>query len=300
MSGLPLLWKGEVCSSEELNGESRAEVYWVLLQLALARGESCVLAFAGDSLRFRFDNGIWFSSLARRTISPAVECLLPPNNGDIGIKSVTPAYLEVDVLMLDMPPTIPPSSMQDLAHRILTENNLYDRRVSLRDKGLQARTEYVHTKFFDNPEKRSFFRRLLSCFIEGGLEWMKSASAILWKVLAPEPVGDHMSEGLFWAGVEINRSAESGIYKATQSLLQSPGTQEHGCEGNEYFEPVLKLLTLITDVRFLEFLQLQALVRVSSKDDYGIVRMPKNRTAVGCTDCACFRSLYCSPTLLDS
>jgi hypothetical protein len=245
-SGLPLYWEGSVSSEDD--------VYWIFIVLALAANEALVLGFKGPPLQLRHSNGVVGPSWAHRSYSTKGEGRFPIDRDDLGISSLTPEYLDVDLLFLQKEGQKPPNlKAQSLADKILRENNLYDRKVSVPDPLKQRGVDSLLFKYNNMPIIHDALCDTVACFIDGGGSWMKSA----WDIFHTELIQETTKDDIFYAGFfgSFDESI-SFLSSAAETILDFHGINEDTPDLKEQFLPsVFGLLALVTDGRFRRYLQ---------------------------------------------
>lgn len=275
LSGLPLCWKG--------SAESDNDVYWVFILLALAANEASVLAFNGPPILFRHPNGEILPSWARRSYSTQGECRILVERDELGISSFSPEYVDIDLLFLQKQAQRPSEEALLLADKIIRQNQLCDRKVSVLDPLKQRDVDSLLSEYDNKTMIHAAVRDTVACFIDGGIPWMKSAWDVLYTELVRE--GRQDKDDTFYAGFfgTFDESA-SHLRSAAETILDLSNINENRMDFNTlYLQPVLNLLALVTDGRFRRFLQHDTMrIQTSSTGDQALVRgvLPVQEMAV--------------------
>ncbi|KAG4425043.1 hypothetical protein IFR04_001813 [Cadophora malorum] len=290
LSGVPLVWKGQIlikdftdpCQVEK--GED--ELFWISTVIALSKGEIPVLGLVGLPLSLSED-GISILSWAHRPHNTRTEAKMPPHVGNLHIHSITPSYIELDLLFVESAPIQPSGRALDLAHGILQEHGLYHRNTPFVDAASKARfEEFLKTR--DHEVWHKAVRIILACFIEGGVEWLKPAARLFTtEIINKGEVYQDIKDGKkveYGIGVDFGSVADGEDFAAAATKLLSIFHIDSSTSKweTEYLQPTISLLGIITDRRFEKFCECVMHVPLNDHGDRALIGLvlPGQRMAV--------------------
>lgn len=143
---------------------------------------------------------------------------------------MAPQYVDIDLLIIEKTKPVSRRS-ENLAAEILTKYDLYERETLLSApytarRAAEARNAPNRPKCVSRKKLKSARRKsvqaLLACFMEGGLDWMKSSWTVFQEGLLPK---DSVPDGPFWDGFLGTFDANRGspLHRAAEHLLRELG-----------------------------------------------------------------------------
>ena len=290
LSGIPLVWKGRIPIEDSTDPrqvkKGEDELYWIATAIALSRGEISVLGFVGPPLSLS-QHGRSILSWARRPHNTRTEAKMLAHAGNLQIHTITPAYIEIDLLFIESAPMQPSGTALHLAHRILHEHGLYDRDTPFADAASKARFEqFFETRDHDIWHKA--VRILLACFIDGGVDWIKSAARLFdTEIVKKGEIYEDVKDGKevkYGIGVDFGSIIDGeGFATAATDLLSIFHINSSTSNWDtEYLQPTISLLGILTDRRFEKFCECVMHVPINDHGDRAMIGLvlPGQRMAV--------------------
>ena len=224
------------------------ECHWIYVALTIAVGELGHLALSGPALQL-WDGETGLYSWVSHNQVLSNQLRRPFRKIGSGIASISPSYIELDLLLFEILPQKPSTEVLLLATQVLDHDILMRKSdwghyyldiESTQQKQFFEALNEVWAESLPPGLLRESLHQVLACALDCGLEWIKNIMEVLRESIVKE-----QSFGPF--------TQDEQLFKATCCLLDGLSplvTKSYASLNENYFEDVLSFLAFLTDERF--------------------------------------------------